>query len=33
MTARAIATAVDRVAETYPAGISDQILALNVFRS
>ena len=33
MTARAIATAVDRVAEAYPAGISDQILALNVFRS
>ena len=33
MTARAIANAVDRVAEAYPAGISDQIAALNVFRS
>jgi hypothetical protein len=32
MTARAIAVAVDRVAETHPDGISDQILTLNGFR-
>jgi len=32
MTAKAIAAAVDRVSETYPGGIADQILALNWFR-
>ena len=32
MTARDIASAIDRVAETYPDGISDQILTLNGFR-
>jgi predicted nuclease of predicted toxin-antitoxin system len=32
MTARAIAAAVDRVAETYLDGIADQILTLNGFR-
>ena len=32
MTARAIAVAVDRVAETYPGGISNQIFTLNGFR-
>jgi predicted nuclease of predicted toxin-antitoxin system len=32
MTAKDIAAAVDRVAETYPEGVSDQILALNGFR-
>ena len=32
MTAKAIAAAVDRVAATYPGGISEQILTLNGFR-
>ena len=32
MTAKDIAAAVDRIAETYPEGISDQILTLNGFR-
>lgn len=32
MTAKAIAAAVDRVAGTYPGGLSDQILTLNGFR-
>jgi len=32
MTAKDIAAAVDRVAETYPDGIADQVLTLNGFR-
>jgi predicted nuclease of predicted toxin-antitoxin system len=32
MTAKDIAAAVDRVAETYPEGISGQVLTLNGFR-
>jgi len=32
MGAGAIAAAVDRVAETYPGGIGDQVLTLNGFR-
>jgi hypothetical protein len=32
MTAKDIAAAVDRVAETYPDGVSNQVLTLNGFR-
>jgi hypothetical protein len=32
MTAKDIAVAVDRIAETYAEGISDQVLTLNGFR-